>query len=189
MDFVLSHYLLSLPKPFGIGFLRSLILSFHLHIQASLFSKAWPVRPYCIAQKGHNSTFYIFVNAERLTVKILYYIAPYIHIAKAMGFVVGLSTASFDKTKFFAVHSLSQSAKKEPPAFTRKTPKISRLRYFFPRIISATSSIPMRLSAFMQYDIPAFSAAFVSLSRETVPDMKPLCLLTYPLSAIFIIAS
>ncbi len=44
-----------------------------------LFLKACPVRPY-------NINFYIFGNAERLTAKKLYYIAPYIHIAKARGF-------------------------------------------------------------------------------------------------------
>ena len=49
---------LSLPMPKGRGFLRSLILSFHLHEQASLFSRAWPVRPYCIAPKGTQHYFF-----------------------------------------------------------------------------------------------------------------------------------
>ena len=52
-----TDYTLSLPMPKGRGFLRSLILSFHLHKQASLFSRAWPVRPYCIAPKGTQHYF------------------------------------------------------------------------------------------------------------------------------------
>ena len=47
---------LRLPMPKGRGFVRSLNLSLHLLAQASLFLRAWPVRPYCIAPKGHNIT-------------------------------------------------------------------------------------------------------------------------------------
>ncbi len=53
-----GDYRLSLPMPKGKGFARSLILSLHLLIQASLFLRAWPVRPYCIAPKGTQHYFF-----------------------------------------------------------------------------------------------------------------------------------
>ncbi|MBR4197034.1 MAG: hypothetical protein IKQ95_10030 [Synergistaceae bacterium] len=75
---------LNLPMPKGRGFLRSLILSFHLQKQASLFSRAWPVRPYCIVPKGHNITLLYFITPFLLEPVIVHPVRRFISLSATL---------------------------------------------------------------------------------------------------------
>jgi hypothetical protein len=78
---------LSLPMPKRRGFLRSLLVR-------ALFSRAWPVRPYCIAPKGTQLYFDFlhFWQSGTTNRKIIIYTTAYITAAKARGI-----TPLFDK--------------------------------------------------------------------------------------------
>ena len=70
--------------PKGRGFVRSLNLSLHLLAQASLFLRAWPVRPYCIAPKGTQHYFALLLTPFLLEPVIVHPVRRFISLSATL---------------------------------------------------------------------------------------------------------